>query len=38
MRMKRWLGVGNSKEDEEVEAAGDGKDNKVGSGRRRQGE
>ncbi len=38
MKMNRWLGVGDIKEDEEVGAASDGKDDKVGSGRQRQGE
>ncbi len=38
MRMKRWFGMGNSKEDEAVAEAGDGKDDKEGSGRRPQGE
>ncbi len=38
MRMKRWLGVGDSKGDEEVAAVGNGKDDKVDRGRRWQGE
>ena len=38
VRMKRQVVAGDSKEDEAVAAAGDGKDDKAGSGGRQQGE
>ncbi len=38
VKMKRQVAAGNSKEDKLAAEAGDGKDDKVGSGGQRQGE